>query len=342
MVSTDAPSGAAGPPARRVRLVRTIVESGLRRLADATPRTVVAELVCVQWVLAGVTASVVGNDGSIWIAIPQVVVVLPLVLVLLYATALRLGGRVFAAWAAAAWIALPYAGLVYANPSFRHDYAHLFLPHVLGLADDSRFLALVAFLAALYFTLRAIETALSVDVAIAVATAALGAALVPRAALVAAAPVVGLALGGRRRNAILAAAALAVLVAGAGGAVAAGLLSSPFANIGVTGPGNVLSTLSENFWSGRVLEWLGIAGVAGALRGRLTAGAMIGVALLAAFLSLHGEHVPVARNLSLLHALLPVWPSVTLAVASVPLLVPRRRPVARPGVTAAAEGPSPS
>jgi hypothetical protein len=221
----------------------------------------------------------------------------------------------------------------------RHDYAHRFLTHVLGLADDPRFPAMVAFLGAVLFTLRAIETALSVDAAIAVASAALGAAFAPRAALVAIVPVVGLALGGRRRNAIVAAATLVILLAAVGSAVAAGLLSHPFANVGVDGPGSTLSSLSENFWSGRVLEWLAIAGVVGAVRGRRTAGAMLGVALLAAFFSLRGETLPIAKNLSLLQALLPVWPAVSLAVASVVLLVPRGRPP-NGSVSRGAEGPS--
>jgi hypothetical protein len=88
-----------------------------------------------------------------------------------------------------------------------------------------------------------------------------------------------------------------------------------------------LKTLSENFWSGRVIEWLAIAGVVGALRGNRAAGAMVGLAVLAAFLSLPAELTPVARNLTLLRGLLPVWPAVTLALASIPLLLPRRHSV---------------
>ena len=292
-------------------------------------RTLVAVLACVQWLLTVVIALTNGHDGSLLIVIPQVVILLPLSLALVHGTALRLGGRAFAAWAAALWVVLPYAGIAYANPSLRHDYAHRFLPHVLGLADDPRFPGMVAFLAAVFFALRAIETGLWVDVAAAVAGAGLGAAFVPRAALVAVAPLVGLAVGGRTRRAIPAAAALAILLAVVGAAVAAGLLSSPFAHVGIHGPADTLSSLSENFWSGRVLEWLAIAGVAGAIRGSRAAGATIGVAVLAAFVSLQSEVAPAARNLSLLHALLPVWPAVTLAVASLPLLVPRAGSAAR-------------
>jgi hypothetical protein len=332
MALTDARPGGAGTSSHSSRLARTIVSAAARWVADVPPRTLLVSLACVQWLLVAVTARAVGHAGSIAIVVPQVVVLLPLALVLVYGIARRLGGRLFAAWAAAVWIVLPYAGLVYANPSLRHDYAHRFLPHLLGLADDPKFPAMVAFLAAMLFALRAVEGARNIDAAIAVAAAAVGSAFVPREALVALAPLVALALGGKIRHAILAAAALAILLAGVAGAVAADLLSAPFAHVGIQAPADTLTSLSENFWSGRVLEWLAIAGVVGAIRGRRAAGAMLGIAMLAAFVSLKGVPsslptplVPLARNVSLLQALLPAWPAFTLAVASLPLLVPRRK-----------------
>jgi hypothetical protein len=347
-MGADARPGGAATTPHRARLARTVVETASHRVAGVRTRTLVAVLACVQWLLVVVVALTNGHDGSLLIVIPQVVILLPLALVLVHGTALRLGGRTFAAWAAALWVVLPYAGIVYANPSFRHDYAHRFLPHLLGLADDPRFPGMVAFLVAVLFALRAIQTGLSVDVAVAVAGAGVGAALVPRAALVALAPVVGLALGGGRRRAIPAA-VLAILLGGVGAAVAAGLLSPPFTHVGIRESGDALASLSENFWSGRVIEWLAIAGVAGAFRGRRAAGAMIGVAVLAAFVSLRGVSpslatnlVPAARNLSLLHALLPVWPAITLAVASLPLLVPRRHFVGGRAARPAPEGSIPS
>jgi hypothetical protein len=326
MALTDARPGGPGTSPHPVHLARTIVAAAARRVAGVPPRTLLVSLACAQWLLVVVTALAVGHAGSIAIVVPQVVVLLPLALVLVYEVAFRLGGRLFAAWAAAVWIVLPYAGLVYANPSLRHDYAHGFLPHLLGLADDPKFPAMVAFLAAAFFALRAMETARNLDVAIAVTAAAVGSAFVPREALVALAPVVGLALGGKARHAVIAAAALAILLAAVAGAVAAGLLSPPFTHVGVHNATGSLGSLKENFWSGRVLEWLAIAGVAGAVRGRLAAGAMIGFALLAAFVSRQGGDVtPLAQNLSLLRTFLPVWPEVALAVASLPLLVPGRR-----------------
>jgi hypothetical protein len=134
---------------------------------------------------------------------------------------------------------------------------------------------------------------------------------------------VGLAVAGRWRLAVAAGAGIAVVLAAVGAAVAAGLLDTPFARLGLHGPGNTLASLSENFWSGRVIEWLGIAGVAGAFRGGRVAGTMIAVALLAALLSLETHAPAEASNLFFLQAFLPVWPSVALALAAIPLLVPR-------------------
>jgi hypothetical protein len=297
-----------------------------RSLAALPTRPLLALLVVTEWILAGVTWLRVGHEGSLAVVVPQVVILLPAALVLVYGVALELGGRAFAIWASSLWTVLPFAGIAYALPSLRHDYVHEFLPHVLGLADDAAVPAMVAFLAALSFTLRAIDRNRSVDVAIAVGAAAIGAVLVPRAALVALAPILGLALARRRRYAIGAVVALAVVLACVAAAVAAGTLASPFAHVAVRAGGNTLKTLSENFWSGRVIEWIAIAGVVGTLRGNRPAGAMVGVAVLAAFLSLPAEPTPIARNVTLLRDLVPVWPAVTLAVASVPLLLPRRRP----------------
>jgi hypothetical protein len=330
MSSTDARPGKAGLHPDRDRGVATLLSDASHRLGSAPTRTLLAVLACVQWILVLAVALTIGREGPLLIVVPQVVVLLPVALALVHGTALRLGGRTFAAWSTILWVALPFAGALYANPSLRHDYAHRFLPHLLGLADDPRFPAMVAFLAAVFFTLRALETHMHREVAIAVASAGLGAAFVPRAALVAVVPAVGLAVGGRTRQALGAAAALGILLGAVAVAVSTGLLSTPFAHVAVHTAGDTLASLSENFWSGRVIEWLAIAGVAGALRGRLAAGAMIGVALLAAFLSLEGAPGAIERNLLFLQALLPVWPLLTLAIASIPLLVPRRQPADRP------------
>jgi hypothetical protein len=300
-----------------------VAESVSRQLASIPTRPLLCVLAIMQWLAAIVVGFSVGRAGPLAVVIPQVVILVPLVLVVVYGTALQLGGRVFAVWAAAVWMVLPYAALAYATPSLRDDYEHRFLPHLLGLSDDPRFPAMVALSAAIFFVLRALETARLLDTAIAASSAAVGAAFAPRAALVALAPVVGLAVAGKRRLTLVAGVLLAVLLAIVGIVVAVGPLSPPFAHVDAHALGEALATLRENFWSGRVLEWVAIAGVVGAIRGNRACGLMVAVSLLAALFSVQAEAIPVERNLALLRALLPVWPGVALAVASIPLLLPR-------------------
>jgi hypothetical protein len=234
---------------------------------------------------------------------------------------------VFAAWAAFVWTVLPYAGIVYANRGFRDTYEHRFLLHVVGLTADARFAALAAFLAAAVLALRAAERAAMPEALLASTAAAVGAACAPRAAVAAAAPVLALVVAGRRRQAVAGTALLALLLALVGGAVAAGWLSPPFAAFSPASAHGALASLNEDFWSGRVLEWLALAGIVGMLRVHRAAAVGIAAVFLAGYLSV-GGHVesPSERNLGLLLALLPAWGAFVLLVASVPLLVPRARP----------------
>jgi hypothetical protein len=301
--------------------MRTRIRAG----AEARGRYewLLAALVVIQWLAIAAVAAEAGRSATLWIVVPQVVVLMPLTLVLVVETARRFGHPIFAAWTGIVWIALPFVGVLYANRSFRHDYSHEFLPRLLGLADDPRMPAMACLAAALLFTIRAIETNRRADVGVAVVAGAGCAALAPAVALVALVPIVGLAVGGRRRAALESTVVLVILGAVLWAGVAAGPLAGPFAHVDFHAAGRTLSSLSENFWSGRVLEWIAIAGVAGAIRGNRAGGAMTGFAFLAAFFSLRLEARPAARNLELLHALLPAWPVVVLAVASLPLLWPR-------------------
>lgn len=317
--------------------VRAAASGAERRAADIDPSRLLGALAVIQLLLTVVAGLAIGRSGSIGITVVEVGFLMPVALVVVYETGRRLGGRSFALWAAVVWIALPYAGLVYANHSFRHDYAHGFLRRVLGLAYDRGAVAMVCFAVAGFFALRAIEAPRRIDLGATVAAAAVGASFAPRAALAALAPLLGLLLARRVKEAVRIAVPLLILLGAVGGAVAVGLISGPFVRFGLHAPAETLSSLSEKFWSGRVLEWLAIAGVVGAMRGNRAAGVMLGFAAGAAFMSVHGETVPEARNAALLYALLPAWPAVALTVASVPLLWPRRRRLAQPARRIAVE-----
>jgi hypothetical protein len=316
-------SASTAPQPGTAARVRSALERAGRRVSMFPRRTVVLSLVALQWLLVLVVALDVGHHGSIAIVIPQVVLLVPLALVLVYEIARRLGGPLFAAWAGLAWIVLPYALLAYATPSLRTLYAHQFLPQLLGLSDDPRFAAMVAFGGAVYLALRALDTGSAVDVWATVAAAGLGSALAPREALVAVAPVVGLALRGRWRPALLATIALAAILVAVGFAVSGDLLNGPFARFGYTDPHGTLGGLRETFWSGRVMEWLGLAGIVAAIRARPAAGVIVAGCFLAAVASIGRGHTPVDANLELLQSLLPAWVAVTLVVAAIPLLAPR-------------------
>ena len=335
---TDAP--APGPAREAYRRLRAVVVATGERLAAAPPLAVLGTLALAQWAALAAVALRVVHDGWVFdtasrpsagvvsalpaIVIGQTLVLLPLALWLVYSVADRLAGRVFAAWAATVWVLLPYAGYPFANRSFRHEYADRFLTHVVGLTADPAFLALVAFLASGYFALRALATGWAPAYAATFASAAVGAAFAPREALVAVAPAAALAVGGRRAHAAVAAVGLALVLLVVGVASGTGLLSAPFAQFGLHAPEGALASLNENFWSGRILEWLTIAGIIGAVRRGRPAGVFVAAASLLAFLSIRtGGKTPAAGHLMMLHETLPAWFAIVITIAAVPLLAPR-------------------
>jgi 4-amino-4-deoxy-L-arabinose transferase-like glycosyltransferase len=350
---------AAAPPGREaLRRLRAAVDATGRRLGAFPPLAVLGAFALVQWAALAAVALRTVHDGWVYdtgsrpssgvvsalpaIVVGQTLVLLPLALWLVYAVADRLAGRVFAAWAAAVWVLLPYAGYAFSTGGYRHTYADGFLTHVLGLTADPAFPALLAFLGSGYLALRALSTARWAPVAaVALASSAVGAAFVPRAALVAVAPAAVLIVGGRRAHAAAAAAGLALTLLLVGIAVGVGLLDGPFAQLGLHAPSGALASLSENFWSGRVLEWLTIAGIIGALRRGRAAGVFVAAASLLAFLSINAvppHTTPAVAHLVMLHDTLPAWFATAITIAAIPLLAPRGHANRPARVTLAAIG----
>ncbi|HEY5058568.1 MAG TPA: hypothetical protein VII51_06085 [Gaiellaceae bacterium] len=323
--------------------LQTVAATACARLETASsPLVVVGALALTQWAALAVVALRVAHHGWVFdtgsrpssgvvsalpaIVLGQTLVLLPLALWLVYAVADRLAGRVFAAWAATVWVLLPYAGYAFSTGGYRHTYSDGFLTHALGLTADPAFPAMLAFLASGYFALRVLATGSAAAVGATIAGAAAGAAFAPRAALVALAPVAALAIGGRRKHAAAAAAGVAFALLAIGIAVAVGLLGSSFAHFGFNAPEGALASLNENFWSGRVLEWLTIGGIIGALRRSRPAGVFVAAAAVFAFLSIHGAtSSPAAAHLVMLREMLPAWFATAITIAAVPLLLPRGR-----------------
>lgn len=308
------------------------------RIESWRPSLVVAALVSTQWVGVAVVALHARHDGWIYdtahrpgpgvvsalpaIVVAQVLLLLPAALLLVHRVASMLAGPVFAAWAGAVWVLLPFLGIVYANRSFRHVYVDGFLAHLLGLTADPALPAMAAFLAAGFLALRVVDGGTLAEAAAAAVLAAAGAAFVPRAAVVALAPVAVLAAAGRVRQTVLVGTGVAGLLAGVAAAVSADLLPDPFIRFGASIPGLALSGLSEDFWSGRVLEWLMVGGLIGVLRRSRPTTAFLAVASGAGLLSTAAGPDAASRNLALLHGALPVWFASCLAVAAIPLLAP--------------------
>jgi hypothetical protein len=312
------------------------------RTEEIPPPLLLGVLAAIQWIAVTTLALRVPHEGWLYyrpdeerpsalvvsalpaIVLVQVLVMLPLTLVLVHRLARRLGGRLFAAWAAAVWVALPYLGLPFANQSFRHPYAEQFLPRALGLTADPAFPAMVAFLAAAFLCLRALETNAASDIAGTALGAALGVAFVPRAAGFVAAPLVALALARRWRLLLVITACLTPLLAGVVAAEAGGLLSGHgFGHVSLSALGDVLAGLRERFWSARLLEWLAIAGALGALRGSRAAGSLTAVWLTALALT-SATHTGGATGMIIfLRGLVPSLPAFGLLLAAIPLLAPR-------------------
>src|SRR5439155_21038225 len=83
---------------------------------------------------------------------------LPIAQLCISGSAARIGGRIFAYWAAALWIALPYFGILFAEPGYHQKYTELTIPHIVGLTAMSDFPSMVGLLISAYLCLRALES----------------------------------------------------------------------------------------------------------------------------------------------------------------------------------------
>src|SRR5947209_6902735 len=84
--STSTDARAAGLISPYLQLTRRTLAAGGRRLEAAPRRTVLVPLAALQWALVLVVALTVGHEGSLAAVVPQVLVLLPVALVLVYET----------------------------------------------------------------------------------------------------------------------------------------------------------------------------------------------------------------------------------------------------------------
>jgi hypothetical protein len=282
------------------------------------------------------------------IVLLNVLVLLPVAMFALYGIAARLGGRLFGYWTLVVWIVVPFAGIRYTNPGYHQRYTELLLPQGFGLTALADFPAMVACLVAIYFCAREVfsDRPQLLDAAAAGVAAGAAVAIKPSTALFLAGPLLVFAYRRRFASAgLFAATMLPALVTltlwksrGLGYVPAFGnaLVPHPVAagtSLTAVNLGNYLNRvdwhrftnnldlLREHFWSGRVLQWLVIAGLIGLARQSRPALLLVG-GWFAAFAVVKGSAASVEDG-SVFRILMPAFPAFVLLLASVPLLLPR-------------------
>jgi hypothetical protein len=288
----------------------------------------------------------------------NVLVLLPVAMVALYVLASRLAGRVFGYWTLLLWIVLPFVGVLITDTGYHQRYTELVLPQSLGLTAMADFPTLVATLVCLAFCARATLSSSAVTVFDPLASgvaAGAAVALKPSISLILLGPVLALIL---RRTLV----GLVSFGAGAAPAILAlavwkerglghlPLLAQPSpipADLAAAPPivalnlhkyfGQLkwhtfitnLDLLREHFWSGRLLEWLVVAGLIAVARISWRGFALVAGSFVP-FVLVKSSYASI-EDASLFRILIPAFPLFVLCVAALPFLVPgARRPATTP------------
>jgi len=293
----------------------------------------------------------------------QALVLVPLALVLFWAVADRLYGRLFAAWASLLWVLTPVL-LVWGfrRHDYREEFQQYFLaPHWYGLTNMADFPSVVVLLACAYVTLRACQ---SKEVGDAIVGGLLGGLLIgikpanafflPAVAIlllatkrwrvvvgwsVALAPALLTLLFWKQRGlGYVPLTSYAPLHVAAGEQPLIGALHIPsYVPWDPHHLGQQLRDLREVFWSVRVIEYLAVAGAVGALRRSPVAGLFLSV-WVASFMVLKGSSNRATIDGTTYFRLTePGLVGLVLLIASIVFLTPRlgrrlkvRRPAPQP------------
>jgi hypothetical protein len=301
----------------------------------------------------------------------NVLVLLPMAMLALYGIAVRIAGRLFGYWTLLVWIAVPFIGIVYTNAGYHQRYTELTLPQSLGLTAMADFPSTVACLVTAYFVARVVfdEHPQLLDAVAGGVAAGAAIAVKPSAALFLVGP--ALAFAYRRRLVSAAAFVAGILPAllalmvwkqrglghlpilgvpggrpladGAGlaaGAPIAGLdFGKYFQNLSWQHFIDELDQLREHFWSGRLIQWLVVAGVIALARRSRTGLFLVGGSF-AAYIVVKGSYQGAGiEDSSLFRIMMPIFPAFVICLASLPFLLPhapRRLAQWRPNVRPAA------
>jgi hypothetical protein len=281
-----------------------------------------------------------------WLLALQYVVLLPAALLLVYAIATRIGGRLFGYWAAALWVVVPYVAIPLFVDRYHPQFAEQFLPHALGLSGLGDFPSTVALLLAAWLVLRALDDADAVAGGVGGLVTGFAIGIKPANLLFLPAAFLALTVARRWREGLafgiaLLPAALTLVIWKGRGLGTLPILSDftlvwlPGALLPIAAIGGGLTDqvswdrLSENFdglreffWSVRVLEVIPLAGVVAVARYSAAKAVFLGV-WLGTFLVLKGssDGASMASG-SFFRLLMPAFPAFFLLAAAIPLLVP--------------------
>jgi hypothetical protein len=288
-------------------------------------------------------------NGLPAIVLAQVLLLLPAAVLCAYAVAARVGGRVLGYWAAAAWIAAPFAVVPLFVDRYHERWIEQTLPQVLGLTGLGDFPSMVLLMIAAVFLLRALDSVSRADAVACGLVAGAAVGLKPANGLFVFAPLAALAVARRWRAGVefglALVPALVTLVLWKYRGTGISVLSLEPVHLAVGEPPHP-SELSlwerakefvpvdvhqlnqqflgfrEYFWSARVLEFLPVAGFLGVAR-RSWPQAVFFAVWLGAFFVVKGSSVAVnVETGSIWRLLMPAWPAYFFLVVSIPLLVP--------------------
>lgn len=280
----------------------------------------------------------------------DVLVLAPVALLCIYGIAKRIGGRIFAYWAVALWLTVPFIGIKFTDYLYHQRYTELTLPQGFGLTAMADFPSMVAVLVCVYFGLRVLERPDAIEALAAGLAAGVAISIKP-----ASSPFLGGLLLGflyRRRFA-----GAAYLVAGLAPALitlalwkyrglgylplfraegAARLAAGAQQQLVAFNPLHHyvkfdwhklnlnLLAIKEHFWSLRVVEWLVIAGLIGLGRRSLTAALVVGGWFAAFVVTKATYEYASIDDASVFRVMMPAYPAFILMLASLVYLFPGR------------------
>jgi hypothetical protein len=295
-------------------------------------------------------------EGAAAIVLLQVLVLVPLATVLVYAVARRIAGPLFALFAAVAWVAAPFASLEMLRPDFRERFHETFLPQAFGLVNMGDFPSVVVLLAVALFVFRVLDEGRGEDALLAGLLLGLAVGIKPSNALMLPLPALVFALRRYPRSVLLYGVALVpalvtLAVWKQRGLGTLPLFAFPEAReaLGASIPGvdrvnrylhfdwshfaDNLQDVREYFWSRLLVELLPIAGAFAVMRKSVAKGLYLALWAVVFFVVKGAAPQANVTDASYFRLTMPGLPAYLLLAAAVALLVPRwgrRAQVLRP------------